>query len=129
MAPRLGLASLPIAQVLDDRDPFDNVAAPQTVDALDGLRAGEIFSVLTERERLVLAAAGTPVRELRSVIGLGPSQAAQVQARLRAFLKIELQDDDRYEAVFFHLVDQAKAWAAARSSGQREAIPRLVNTA
>ena len=40
--------------------------------------------MLTERERILLAAAGTPVRELRSVIGVGPSQAAELQARLQS---------------------------------------------
>ena len=83
---------------------------------------------LDQRERLLLAAAGTPVRELRSVIGVGPSQAAELQARLRALLAVELRDDEGYEAVFFHLIDQAKAWATPRSSGQPDAIPRLTNT-
>ncbi|HZI39450.1 MAG TPA: hypothetical protein VFF24_14175, partial [Acidimicrobiia bacterium] len=111
----------------DDRDPFESVAGPQHADAvLDGLRATEIFAMLNRRERLLLAAAGTPVRELRSVIGVGPSQAAEIQARLRALLAAELQDDEGYEAVFFHLVDQAKAWARHQPTGQPDAIERLM---
>ena len=129
IAPRLGLAPTPIAEAVDDRDPFDRIAAPQHADAvLDSMRAAEIFSTLGRRERLLLASAGTPVRELRSVIGVGPSQAAELQARLRAVLAAELQDDEGYETVFFHLVDQAKAWAAPRSSGQPDAIRRLADT-
>jgi hypothetical protein len=106
------------------------------VAVLDGLRAAEILTILNRRERLLLAAAGTPVRELRSVIGVGPSQAAELQARLRAVLAAELQDDEGYEAVFFHLVDQAKAWARQQAhqeesqyhpTGQPDAIARLMN--
>jgi hypothetical protein len=128
IAPRLGLAALPVAQTVDDRDPLDRVAAPQHADAvLDSMRAAEIFGILSQRERLLLAAAGTPVRGLRSVIGVGPSQAAELQGRLRALLASELEEDENYEAVFFHLIDQARAWAADRTigrSGQSDAIPR-----
>jgi hypothetical protein len=132
IAPRLGLTPMPLAQAPDAGDPFESVAGPQHTDAvLDGLRAAEIFTILNRRERLLLAAAGTPVRELRSVIGVGPSQAAELQARLRAILAAELQDDDGYEAVFFHLVDQAKAWARQQvdyqPTGQPDAIERLMN--
>jgi hypothetical protein len=133
IAPRLGLTPLPLAQAPDDRDPFESIAGPQHADAvLDGLRAAEIFTILNRRERLLLASAGTPVRELRSVIGVGPSQAAELQARLRAILAAELQDDEGYEAVFFHLVDQAKAWARHQGeyqppTGQPDAIERLMN--
>ncbi len=128
VAPRLGLTPTPLAHPPDDSDPFESIAGPQHADAvLDGLRAAEIFAMLNRRERLLLAAAGTPVRELRSVIGVGPSQAAEIQARLRALLAAELQDDDGYEAVFFHLVDQAKAWARHQPTGQPDAIERLMN--
>ena len=130
IAPRLGLAATPVAQPVDDRDPLEMFAAPDRADAsLDSIRAGEIFAMLTERERMLLAAAGTPVRELRSVIGVGPSQAAELQARLRAVLALELRDDESYEAVVFHLVDQAKAWAGARPVGRPDAIPRLMRMA
>jgi hypothetical protein len=126
VAPRLGLAPLPLAQAPDDRDLFDTVAGPQPADAvLDNLRAAEIFAALGRRERLMLASAGTPVRELRSVIGVGPSQAAELQARLRMRLAAELADDDGYEAVVFHLVDQARAWARQLPTGQPDAIDRL----
>jgi hypothetical protein len=129
IAPRLGLAPMPLAQVVDDRDPLDSVAAPHHADAvLDSIRATEIFEILSQRERLLLATPGTPVRSLRSVIGVGPSQAAELQARLRAVLASELREDENYEAVFFHLIDRARAWAAAdRTSerpGQPDAIPR-----
>jgi hypothetical protein len=128
VAPRLGLTPTPLAHPPDDSDPFESIAGPQHADAvLDGLRAAEIFAMLNRRERLLLAAAGTPVRELRSVIGVGPSQAAEIQARLRALLAAELQDDDGYEAVFFHLVDQAKAWVRHQPTGQPDAIERLMN--
>jgi hypothetical protein len=128
IAPRLGLTPMPLAQPPDDRDPFDSLAGPQHADAvLDSLRAAEIFTILGRRERLLLASAGTPVRELRAVIGVGPSQAADLQARLRAILAAELQDDEGYEAVFFHLVDQAKAWAREQPTGQPDAIERLMN--
>jgi hypothetical protein len=131
IAPRLGLTPLPLAQPVDDRDPFDTVAAPQHADAVvDSMRAAEIFAILSQRERMLLAAAGTPVRELRSVIGVGPSQAAELQGRLRALLASELRDDENYEAVFFHLIDQARTWAIDRTtgqSGQPGAIPRPMN--
>jgi hypothetical protein len=128
IAPRLGLTPMPLAQPLDDRDPFERIAAPQQAEAvLDSLRAAEIFTILSPRERLLLAATGTPVRELRSVIGVGPSQAAELQGRLRALLAVELRDDESYEAVFFHLMDQAKAWAADRLTGQPDTIERLMN--
>jgi hypothetical protein len=119
IAPRLGLAPLPLAEAVDDRDPFERIAGPQHTDAvLDSLRAAEILAILSRRERLLLASAGTPVRELRAVIGVGPSQAAELQGRLRALLAAELADDENYEAVFFHLVDQAKAWARQQTAGQ-----------
>ena len=128
IAPRLGLTPTPLVHPPDDRDPFESVAGPQHADSvLDSLRAAEIFAMLNRRERLLLASAGTPVRELRSVIGVGPSQAAEIQARLRALLAAELQDDEGYEAVFFHLVDQAKAWARNQPTGQPDAIERLMN--
>lgn len=133
IAPRLGLTPTLLAHSPDGSDPFESVAGPQHADAvLDGLRAAEILALLNRRERLLLAAAGTPVRELRSVIGVGPSQAAEIQARLRALLAAELQDDEGYEAVFFHLVDQAKAWARHQNelhepTGQPDAIERLMN--
>jgi hypothetical protein len=131
VAPRLGLTPLPLAEPVDDRDPFDRVAGPQATDAvLDSLRAVEIFTILSRRERLLLASAGTPVRELRSVIGVGPSQAAELQGRLRALLAAELADDENYEAVFFHLVDQAKDWArhqiTEEATGQADPIERLM---
>jgi hypothetical protein len=129
IAPRLGLVPMPLATAVDDRDPFEGIAGPQHADAvLDSLRAAEIFAVLGRRERLLLASAGTPVRELRSVIGVGPSQAAELQARLRTVLAAELADDEGYEAVFFHLVDQAKAWAREHATGQPDAIERLMNS-
>jgi hypothetical protein len=133
IAPRLGLTPMPLTQAPDDGDPFESIAGPQHADAvLDSLRAAEIFAILNRRERLLLASAGTPVRELRSVIGVGPSQAAELQARLRALLTAELQDDEGYEAVFFHLVDQAKTWARHQAenqppTGQPNAIERLMN--
>jgi hypothetical protein len=133
IAPRLGLIPAPLVQSADHRDAVDVVAGPQHADAvLDSLRAAEIFAILNRRERLLLAWAGTPVRELRSVIGVGPSQAAELQARLRALLLAELQDDEGYEAVVFHLVDQAKAWARHQeeyqhATGQPDAIERLMN--
>ncbi|HYH48964.1 MAG TPA: hypothetical protein VEG38_05395 [Acidimicrobiia bacterium] len=121
VAPRLGLVPTPLVSAAADRDTVESVAGPQHADAvLDNLRAAEIFAILNRRERLLLAAAGTPVRELRAVIGVGPSQAAQLQARLRAILAAELQDDEGYEAVFFHLVDQAKAWARQQGEYQQE---------
>src|SRR5581483_6593309 len=135
IAPRLGLTPIPVAPPPEAGgvDPFESLAGPQHADAvLDSLRAAEIFAVLNRRERLLLASAGTPVRELRSVIGVGPSQAAELAARLRALLAAELQDDEGYEAVFFHLVDQAKAWARHQEeyqqrqpTGQPDAIERL----
>ena len=81
------------------------------------MRAAEIFAILSQRERLLLATAGTPVRDLRSLIGVGRSQAAELQGRLRALLASELRDDENYEAVFFHLIDQAKAWATESTIG------------
>ena len=129
IAPRLGLSPLPLAEPVDDHDPFDRIAAPHHADAvLDSLRAAEIFTILSRRERLLLAWAGTPVRELRSVIGVGPSQAAELQGRLRALLAVELADDEDYESVFFHLVDQAKAWAAEQPTGQPDTIERLMTS-
>jgi hypothetical protein len=126
IAPRLGLAPTPLAQAVDDHDPFERIATTQHADAvIDSMRAAEIFATLSRRERLLLAAAGTPVRDLRSIIGLGPSQAAELQARLRALLALELQDDENYEDVFFHLVDRAKAWASQATTGQSDPIPRL----
>ena len=133
VAPRLGLMPTPLAAAPGDFDTVESVAGPQHADAvLDSLRAAEIFGILSRRERLLLASAGTPVRELRAVIGVGPSQAAELQARLRAILAAELQDDEAYEAVFFHLVDQAKAWARQQqeyqqSTGQPDPIERLKN--
>ncbi|MGH9116501.1 MAG: hypothetical protein ACRD0A_01070 [Acidimicrobiales bacterium] len=128
IAPRLGLSPVPIAHPVDDRDPLDAVVAPQHADAvLDSMRAAEIFAILNQRERLLLATAGTPVRELRSVIGVGPSQAAEALGRLRTLLAGELRDDENYEAVFFHLIDQAKAWANDRSTGRPDAMARLTD--
>ena len=125
IAPRLGVGPTPIAHNLDTRDVFETVAAPQYADAsVDGMRAGEIFGALGERERLLLAHPDKTVRELREVIGLGPTQAAEVKTRLYAYLRLELQDDDDFEAVLFHLVDQARAWAA----GQRGEMERQVST-
>jgi hypothetical protein len=129
IGPRLGLAALPIAQVVDDRDPFDTIAAPQRADGVvDSMRAAEIFVTLGRRERLLLANPGTPVRELRAVIGVGPSQGAAIQAGLRTLLAAELEDDDSYESVFFHLVDQAKGWAADDRIGRADTMQRQVNT-
>lgn len=129
IAARLGLSPTPLAQPVDDRSALDRLPAPQQADGvLDGMRAAEIFGLLSSRERLLLAATGTPVRELRAVIGVGPSQAAELQGRLRALLAMELRDDERYEAVFFHLMDQAKAWAAGQTAGQAERVERLVST-
>jgi hypothetical protein len=132
IAPRLGLTPMPLAEAVDDRDPFEGIAGPQHADAvLDSLRAAEIFTMLGRRERLLLAWAGTPVRELRSVIGVGPTQAAELQGRLRALLAAELQDDEDYEVVVFHLIDQARAWAmeqeTAQGTGQPNTIERLMN--
>ena len=129
IAPRLGIQPTPIAEPHQGRDQFDTVAAPQHADdSLDSLRAGEIFEGLAPRERLLLAHPGAPVRELRDVTGLGPSQAATARGRLRALLAAELQDDDRYETVFFHLVDRARAWAARQPPGQPDAVRRLRTT-
>jgi hypothetical protein len=47
IAPRLGLTPTPLAEAVDDRDPFDRVAAPQHADAvIDSMRATEIFAIL-----------------------------------------------------------------------------------
>jgi stage V sporulation protein SpoVS len=130
IAPRLGVALVAIVHAVDDHDPLDAVPSPHHADAsLDAMRAAEIFTLLHERERLLLSEPGTPVRALREVIGVGPSQAAEIQARLRAVIATELEGDDDYESVLFHLVDHAKAWAASRrAAGHPEGVPRLVNT-
>ena len=117
VGPRLGVGPTPLAHTLGDRDVFETVAAPDLADAgVDGMRAAEIFESLGDRERMLLANPGRPVRELRDVIGVGPSQAAELQKRLWALLALELRDDDKAEAVVLHLVDQARRWAAGQAS-------------
>jgi hypothetical protein len=82
------------------------------------LVAAEIWSELTDQERLQLPILDEGVRAQGEVVGLGHSQAAVAAARLKEKLRVLLDDQDpvaRQEVVRHLRVIQAR-WADHRSS-------------
>jgi hypothetical protein len=86
---------------------------------VERLVAVEIWSELTDQERLQLPILDESVRAQGEVVGLGHSQAAVAAARLKEKLRVFLGDQDpatRREVVRHLQVIQA-TWANYRSSG------------
>jgi len=82
------------------------------------LVAAEIWSELTDQERLQLPILDEGVRAQGEILGLGHSQAAVAAARLKEKLRVLLDDQDeatRQEVVHHLQVIQAR-WADHRSS-------------
>jgi hypothetical protein len=82
------------------------------------LLAGEIWSELTDQERLQLPILDEGVRAQGEVVGLGHSQAAVVAARLKEKLRVLLGDQDpaTRQDVVRHLRVIHSRWADHRSS-------------
>lgn len=84
-------------------------------DVVGSITAGELFGVLSDRERIVLARPHLTVRQLAELIDLRPSQTAVVRQRLVARLQEELDDQDLLGETITELCDLCERWLAERT--------------
>ncbi len=103
IAPRLEVAARPLVFDVDSGDFPDDVTVG-LIDAtgdevVNRLRAREVVSLLSDRERIALAYTEIPVRELGPLMGVGSSQAHVIRQRAVAILRDELTDEDGGEEV------------------------------
>lgn len=106
-----------------DLDPGDFPDTAFSISGLDQIgddivnrdRAFEVFTLLSDRERLALAYLHLKVRDLAPLIGLGHSQAAIVRSRAGEVLQEELVDEENGQEVAELVLELSKIWAADRT--------------
>jgi hypothetical protein len=119
LATRLDHRRVPLTVELDSAEglsePADPTADPAS-STLSGLRAADIFGVLSDRERIILANLDLNVRELALIIETGKSQAAQLRQRLTDRLTAELKDDEDQEGTAGALMALCDRWLQQRTT-------------
>lgn len=119
LSARLGPPRVPLTVELDvlERLP-DRSADAQTEDQVLGrLHSADVFDRLSDRERILVATWGTPVRDLGEVLGVGRSQAGALRQRLAVRLAGELAGDRGPEIVVTELRALATEWMRERTAG------------
>lgn len=110
---RLDHRRTPLTIELDSVDSVSEPAAPDADPAsrtASAMRAAEIFSALSDRERIIVATLDLNVRDLGSVINTGKSQAAHLRQRLLDRLVGELDGDDDQETTASALAVVCDDW-------------------
>lgn len=118
VASRLDVTHVPLTVELDTVEhlPDPAIALPGPDAVLSDLRAAELLASMSDRERILCATWGLPVRDLGGILGCGHSQAALLRQRLAADLRAALVDDSGADQTVQALVEQANTWLAARTS-------------
>lgn len=103
-------------------DVLERIAEPASardpaVKATSALRALQLFNDLGDRERILVASAERPVRDLGDVLAVGRSQAALLRQRLNDRLRMELAEDDDAESTLGALRDLCEGWLQDRTRG------------
>lgn len=119
VASRVPTAHASLTVVLDLEEVADQypVPGPGSASAQD---AAELFAVLSERERIVIAHADLPIRDLAGRLGVGKSQAATIRsatmARLRAAFSQGRDAEDAAETLFDLCENWLQAWTDGPSA-------------
>ncbi len=109
---RLDGRRVPLTVELDVLEalPPDDLGSATEDDTLDRIVAGQVFSGLSDQERLLLATFDRPVRAAASQVGVGHSQTAVLRKRLVEHLRTEIGDDPDAEGVFSALIALTEDW-------------------
>jgi len=101
VAARVDVTRVPLVVALDvlERLPAEGRDSGQPESVLSRIRATELFAGTSDREKVLLAVWEMPLRSVRSLVGVGPSQASDGKQRLASALREALADDDDPDAV------------------------------
>ncbi|MDP9451921.1 MAG: hypothetical protein M3P97_00695 [Actinomycetota bacterium] len=127
VAPRLAVVARPVVFEVDDGDYPDDVAGVGDTtgdEVVNRLRAEEVLSLLSDRERIALAYIELPVRDLGPLMGVGSSQAHVIRQRAVALLREELSDEDGGEEVAETVLGMARMFVAAPDTDFRSDVHR-----
>lgn len=117
---RLEAARVPLTLELDtweqiaDRDPGGQ---PED-DVVERIYADDLFSELSDSEKILLATWEQPVRDLGDILGVRHSQAHVRRQQLATRLREELIDDEGADQVIYQLRALAVAWLSERTTGR-----------
>jgi RNA polymerase sigma factor (sigma-70 family) len=95
LAGRLGLLPMPFAELLDIADPSPDPEEQLILDELDdevSVLIHDLWRQLSPDERRILPSIGSSSRLAATQLGIGRTKANQVQARLKAKLRVLLSD-------------------------------------
>ena len=117
---RLEAARVPLTLELDT---WEQIADPgpgaQPEDGVvDRMYADDLFSGLSDREKILLATWEWPLRSLGDILGVRHSQAQVHRQRLAVRLREELIDDEGADQVIHQLRALAVAWLSERTTGR-----------
>lgn len=117
---RLDPARVPLTLELDT---WEQIADPdlggQPEDGVvDRMYAEDLLSVLSDREKILLATWERPLRDLGDILGVRHSQAQVHRQRLAVRLREELIDDEGADEVIHQLRTLAVAWLSDRTTGR-----------
>ena len=120
VAARLEAARVPLTLELDtwehmvDPDPGSHPEA----DVVERMYADDLFSGLSDREKILLATWERPLRDLGDILGVRHSQAQVHRQRLADRLREELIDDEGADEVISQLRAYAVVWLSERTTGR-----------
>jgi len=120
VAPSLQVVTGPALVELDAGDHPDGEPSAPGADVLgdevvNRARAGEVFELLSDRERIALAYLHLNLRELAPLIGLGHSQAAIVRNRAADVLQAELADEEQGQEIAELVLEIGRTWVLDRT--------------
>jgi DNA-directed RNA polymerase specialized sigma subunit len=114
VAVRFNLDDAPITASIDDRDFPDSTDLQSSVEIQETALA--IWEQLTTREQQILPILEMSARDISKSVGLGKSQVAVAQARIRELLRSWLVEDPNAGEVF----DQLQTLAGQQSNRTSE---------
>lgn len=119
LSARLDPRRIPLTVELDavERLPDQSPDAQTEDQVLGRIHSTDIFSRLSDRERILVATWERPVRDLTEVLGVRHSQANLLRQRLASRLAAELAGDDEPEIVVNELRALAASWLRDRTAG------------
>jgi hypothetical protein len=91
--------------------------APAEAEALNKMVARDLFSELSDRERMLLLTYDLPVRVAADLVGVGRSQVSALRQQLVQHLSAELREDPDGEGIMSELFASADRWLNHRTGG------------
>lgn len=117
---RLEAARVPLTLELDT---WEQIVDPQPKGqpeegVVESIYAVDLFTGLSDREKILLATWERPLRDLGDILGVRHSQAQVHRQRLAVRLREELIDDEGADEVIHQMRAMAVAWLSERTSGR-----------